>query len=132
MYLLTDWIRVGYSDFKLPFLPKNFLVRKHVCSFRCSYQVLGALGLNRPRPLLELQKQDPKVGAPEVEGEILATLSAGREVVHVSDEAFDVGRRIGCLEQTPVDLVEHSLFDVQEMCVSQVKLGKNGWVGLNH
>lgn len=86
--------------------------------------MLGALGLNRPRSLLELKKQDPKVGASEVEGEVLATLSAGREVVHVSDEAFDVGRRVGCLEQTTIYLVEHSLFNVQEMSVSHVKLEK--------
>ena len=86
--------------------------------------MFGALGLNGPRSLFELKKQDPKVGASEVEGEVLAALSAGRQVVHVSDEAFYVGRRVGCLEQTPVYLVEHSFLDVQEMSVCQVKLEK--------
>ena len=90
--------------------------------------MLGALGLNRPRSLLELQKKHPEVGAPEVECEVHAALSSGREVVHIGDEAFDVGRRVGCLEQPTVNLVEHSLLDVQEVSVGQMKLKRKYWL----
>ena len=103
-------MHVEWSQFTMQ---GHFSRKRHYANGGGLYLVLGAHGLDRPRPLLQLKKKDPKVGAPEIECEILSTLSACREVVHVSDEALDVGGSIGCLEQTSVDLVKHSLLDVQ-------------------
>ena len=69
-----------------------------------THLVFAALHLDGPGSGLQLDENDPEVGAPEVQGEKLSILPARRQLVDVRNVALHVRRRVCLLSQAAVYL----------------------------